>query len=199
MGFPAEKWHGIEDFPRYRRHRYLGKFYPNYKLLNLSVLMISLDHLLSLITLLASLGSGLMAGLFFVFSCSIMKALAELRSGVGITAMQAINRAILNPVFVLVFWGTPVFCVLVMISTFLHWQGPSSIYLIAGGAFYLVGGLLTTLIIHVPMNNALATVIPSDPGAASHWESYVNRWTSWNHLRTVMTLLAMALFIAALY
>ncbi|WP_211483113.1 DUF1772 domain-containing protein [Fodinibius roseus] len=144
---------------------------------------------------LVMLGSGLMAGLFFIFSTCVMKALEGLRPPEGITAMQSINRTIKNPLFALVFWGTPVACLLLMISTLFHWQGLPSIFLLAGGVCYLAGGLLVTLIIHVPMNNKLATLHRDAPNAANFWANYVSRWTRWNHLRTVMTLIALTLFL----
>lgn len=43
------------------------------------------------LTLVTALGCGLMAGLFFAFSVSVMKALGHLRSAEGIAAMQSIN------------------------------------------------------------------------------------------------------------
>jgi uncharacterized membrane protein len=57
-------------------------------------------------TLVAALGCGLMAGLFFAFSVAVMKVLARLPSAEVIAAMQAINVAIINPVFLTVFFGT---------------------------------------------------------------------------------------------
>jgi uncharacterized membrane protein len=55
----------------------------------------------------AALGTGLMAGLFFAFSVSVMRALASRPAAEGIAAMQAISRAILNPVFLVVFFNVP--------------------------------------------------------------------------------------------
>ncbi len=69
-----------------------------------------IDRLLFALTLLAALGCGLMAGLFFAFSVCVMKALERLPSAAGITAMQSINVAIINPVFLAVFFGTAVGC-----------------------------------------------------------------------------------------
>ena len=68
--------------------------------------MAIVDGLLFTFTLVAALGCGLMAGLFFAFSVSVMKALARLSSAEGIAAMQSINVAIINPVFVAAFFGT---------------------------------------------------------------------------------------------
>ena len=55
---------------------------------------------------LAALGSGLMAGLFFIFSVFIMAALGRLPPASGIAAMQSINVIILNGMFLSVFMGT---------------------------------------------------------------------------------------------
>jgi len=55
--------------------------------------MMVVDGLLLIVTLIAALGCGLMAGLFFAFSVSVMKSLARLPSAAGIAAMQFINVA----------------------------------------------------------------------------------------------------------
>ena len=75
--------------------------------------MAIVDGLLFTITLVAALGCGLMAGLFFAFSVSVMKALGRLPSAEGIAAMQSINVAIINPVFLAAFFGTATACVLI--------------------------------------------------------------------------------------
>lgn len=68
--------------------------------------MATIDGLLFALTLFAALGCGLMAGFFFAFSASVIKVLARLPSAEGIAAMQSINVAILNPVFLAAFLGT---------------------------------------------------------------------------------------------
>jgi hypothetical protein len=72
----------------------------------------TVDDLLFALTLLAALGCGLMAGLFFAFSVCVMKALTRLPSAEGIAAMQSINVAIINPVFLAAFFETAAACVL---------------------------------------------------------------------------------------
>ncbi len=51
-------------------------------------------------------GSGMMAGLFASFSTFMMKALGSFECSEGVRAMQAINRLIVRPSFLLVFMGT---------------------------------------------------------------------------------------------
>ena len=125
--------------------------------------MTTVDGLLFTIMLVAALGCGLMAGLFFAFSVSVMKALARLPSAEGIAAMQSINVAIINPVFLAAFFGTAAACALIMIASLLRWHDPGAVYLLIGGAFYLVGTFLVTLVFNLPKNNVLASVAPANP------------------------------------
>ena len=54
----------------------------------------------------AAVGCGLIGGLLFAFSSFVMTALARQPAECGIRTMQAINVAILNPLFLSVFLGT---------------------------------------------------------------------------------------------
>ena len=139
-----------------------------------------------------------MAGLFFVFSVAVMKAFARLPSAEGIAAMKSINVAIINPVFLAVFFGAAAACTLVIIASLLGWHDSGVVYLISGSVCYLVGTFLVTIVFNVPMNNTLASVSPGDPDSASLWASYLDKWTAWNHVRTVAALAAMALLIRGL-
>jgi uncharacterized membrane protein len=160
--------------------------------------MATVDDLLFALTLFAALGCGLMAGLFFTFSAVVMKALARLPPSEGIAAMQSINVAIINPLFLAVFFGTAAACVIAVISSLLRWHDPGAVYLLVGGALYLVGSLLVTLVFNVPMNEALASVAPADSEGASLWASYLANWTAWNHVRAAAALAAAASLTVAL-
>lgn len=111
--------------------------------------MTIVDDLLFAVTLVAALGCGLMAGLFFAFSVSVMKALARLPSAQGIAAMQSINVAIINPLFLAAFFGTAAACVLIIIASFFRWHAPGAVYLVIGGALYLVGTFWVTFVFNV--------------------------------------------------
>jgi uncharacterized membrane protein len=141
------------------------------------------DRFLFALTLFAALGCGLMAGVFFAFSAFVMKALARLPAGEGIAAMQSVNVAAA--------------CVLALISSLLRWHAPGAAYLFVGGALYLVGTVLVTIVFNVPKNEALASVAPADPGGARLWARYVASWTAWNHVRAGAALAAAASFSIA--
>lgn len=160
--------------------------------------MVPLEYILIALTFLASLGCGLMAGLFFVFSVAVMKAFSRLPSAEGIAAMQSINVAIINPIFLTVFIGTAAACVFVIIASLLHPSESGDIYLILGSVLYLVGTFLVTVVFNVPKNNMLASVSPADPDSAGLWAGYLDKWTAWNHVRTGAALAATALLIIGL-
>jgi uncharacterized membrane protein len=154
--------------------------------------MAIVDGLLFTLTLVTALGCGLIGGLFFAFSTSVMKALARLPSAEGIAAMQSINITIINPLFLPVFLGTAVGSALVIVASLVRWHYPGSVYLLVGGALYLVGSFLVTVVFNVPKNEALAAVAPTSPNSASLWADYLSAWTVWNHVWTVGALMATA-------
>jgi uncharacterized membrane protein len=158
----------------------------------------TVEQLLFAVTLLAALGCGLIAGVFFAFSAFVMKALARLPPGEGIAAMQSINVAVLNPWFLGAFFGTAAACVVALICSLLRWHEPGAVYLFLGAVLYLAGSLLVTMVFNVPRNQALAAIARADPGAASRWTGYVASWTAWNHVRTAASLAAAASFGIAL-
>ena len=146
----------------------------------------------------AMLGSGLIAGAFFAFSGFVMRALGCLPETQGIAAMQSINVAAINPVFLGVFLGTAALCGVLAIQSLLDWQSSRAPWLLAGGLAYLLGCFLVTMAGNVPLNNALAAVAPDTGAGAELWRGYLVRWTAWNHVRTAASLLAMACFAVAL-
>lgn len=156
------------------------------------------DRFLFSLTLVAALGSGLIAGVFFAFSAFVMRALSGLPAPHGIAAMQSINVVVINSAFLGTFLGTALASAVAMALALLRWAEPGSGYLLAGAAFYLVGTFGVTMVVNVPLNNALAAVSPDDAEGAGVWSRYVTRWTAWNHVRTAAALAAAGLFTVAL-
>ncbi|MBD2449041.1 DUF1772 domain-containing protein [Nostoc sp. FACHB-152] len=147
-----------------------------------------------LLKLLAVLGCGLMAGVFFAFSNFVMKALERIEPSQGITAMQSINITVINPLFMTVFLGTGAVCVFILVFLLLGWHRTSTIYLLIGCLLYLVGTLGVTIVFNVPLNEALALVQPDSTDGVKLWANYLKDWTFWNHIRAAAALAASALF-----
>ncbi|HMQ42075.1 MAG TPA: DUF1772 domain-containing protein [Paracoccus sp. (in: a-proteobacteria)] len=125
-------------------------------------------------------------GFFYAWVCSTMWGLDSAEPRVAIAAMQAMNASVRNAVFFPAFFLTP----LALAITCGLLYGPQRAPALAFGAaalVYLLGGLILTMAVNVPMNEALALVtIPDDPEAAGEiWRTYSERWQVWNITRTV--------------
>jgi len=152
------------------------------------------DRLVVVTTMISAVGCGLVSGIMLAFSLSVMRALRRLPPNQGIAAMQAMNKAILNPVFSLVFVGTLASCV-VLAGTALFSDVSGAGWRFAGALMYIAGAFLVTVIVNVPMNNRLAAVDASSPEGAVVWQRYLARWTAWNHLRAVAAALAATMLV----
>ncbi len=150
------------------------------------------------LTVMAALGSGLIAGFFFAFSVLVMKALSRMLPAHGIIAMQTINVVVLNPWFFTAFFGTAAIAIVLVVYSFFRLPASGVPYLLAAGALYLVGVIGVTIAFNVPLNNALAAVDPDSTEGARMWERYLYIWTNWNHVRTAASLAAAAAYTLAL-
>jgi uncharacterized membrane protein len=153
-------------------------------------------RLLTILLIVASVGSGLMGGVFFIFSNTIMNAFDRLPDGGGVPAMQRINEVILNPLFFLVLFGTAVLCLLLLVFYLAHLRNPGAWLACAGALIYLIGAIVVTMVCNVPLNNKLAAVPATATDLSAQWQAYRMPWTQWNHVRTIACALAAAAFAA---
>ncbi|MCS5722318.1 DUF1772 domain-containing protein [Herbiconiux sp. CPCC 203407] len=167
-------------------------------------------------------GAAVVGGVFFAFSAFVMRGLADAGhdsgdaatagatsrgSHVGITAMQAINRAAVRPPLMVLLFGTMLAglatCILLAVVGGGHalWWG------LAGEVLYLGGVVVMTVAFHVPRNDGLELLDASGVSAADsggragsnetiddRWRRYVVEWTRGNHVRTLAGVLAGVLF-----
>jgi uncharacterized membrane protein len=157
-----------------------------------------IDALFFASILVAALGCGLMAGVFFAFSAFVMTALARLPPAQGIAAMQAINVAAITPAFMGALFGTAALCAALVVAALPRWGEPGAVWLLVGGLLYLVGAIVVTMAFNVPRNNALATLAADSTNDVSFWARYVAGWTAWNHVRAAACLAAAASLTLAL-
>ena len=146
----------------------------------------------------AAIGCGLMAGLYFAFSAFIMTALRLIGPAAGAAAMNSINSAILRSPFMPLFLGSSLAALLLAAVGLLRWGLPGSAEMLAGGSLYVAGMFIVTMLFNVPLNNALASADPTSAPGSEAWDHYLRRWSAWNHVRTLASTGALALFIAAI-
>lgn len=149
-------------------------------------------------TLLAALGCGVIAGVFFGFSSFVMPALARLRGDRGVRAMQAINVVVMNAGFLGVLLGTALLCGALALGAVADWSGPDAWLRLAGSSSYLIGTIGVTIRYHVPRNDALAKLAADSAAEERFWPEYVAGWSAWNHVRGVASFVAAALLTLAL-
>ena len=155
-----------------------------------------MDTLTSVLLWFCALGCGLLAGLYFAFSVFIMTALDRLGPAAGAAAMNAINTTILRSLFMPVFLLTSLASLALAVIGAIRWDQPGAGLLITGGLAYFVGMFVVTMVFNVPLNNQM--IASTGPEVETVWRRYVLLWTRWNHVRTLSSLAASALFIAAL-
>jgi uncharacterized membrane protein len=160
--------------------------------------LIVLQHAVTGLLWFSAIGCGLIAGLYFAFSTFVMKALGRIDQASGIAAMSSINTVILKSLFMPIFFGTTLAALVLALLGLMRWGAPAAAAMLAGGIIYVLGMFVVTVLCNVPLNNALAAVDPATTEAASVWARYLKDWTMWNHVRTLASAAAMALFVAAI-
>lgn len=136
----------------------------------------------------STVASALVGGVFFAFSAFVMRALADLPPAQGISAMQRVNVAVIDPLFLGVFLGT---APLLGITTYVGRHSPPSFaWLLGTFLLYLVGSVGVTMAFNVPRNNRLASLQATSAEAAAYWPIYMREWLLWNHVRCIASLAA---------
>ncbi|MFE9440889.1 DUF1772 domain-containing protein [Streptomyces sp. NPDC006602] len=138
----------------------------------------------------ATVATGLAAGVFYVFACAIMPALARSDDRVYVDVMRDINDVIQNPVFMLSFLGA------LPLTGMAAWQARGTPYRAWAWAAFTAYALafLVTVAFNIPLNDDLANT--SDVGTAR--EEFEDPWVAWNVVRAVLSTLALGCLARAL-
>jgi uncharacterized membrane protein len=150
--------------------------------------------LIARVTLAATvLATGLMAGLYFAYTFSVMPGLAGASDRTLVETMQRINVAILNGAFGVAFGGAVVCGIAAVVMHLLPAARASSApavlpWLVVGVLLY-AATLVVTFVVNVPLNDALAAAGDparlSDADLASVRAAFESRWVFGNGLRTL--------------
>ena len=152
----------------------------------------------TIILLLASLSTGIMAGIFFIWTNAVKPGIGKLNDMGYLSAFQSMNRVILNPTFIGIFIA-PV--ILIPLATFLHFD-IFPVYkfwmLLAATLFYWIGTFGVTIRGNIPLNDILDktnldNISPEQ--AKSLRERIENKWNSFNLIRTLTSVCAFILLL----
>ncbi|WBU57928.1 DUF1772 domain-containing protein [Paracoccus sediminicola] len=131
-------------------------------------------------------------GFFYAWICSTMWGLDAADPRNALAAMQAMNASVRNAVFFPSFFLTPV-ALGAVAALLLPTQRAPAMCFGAAAVIYLCGGLVLTMTVNVPMNEALARIAVPDSieEAGRIWNAYSAPWQRWNIVRTVASGLAL--------
>jgi uncharacterized membrane protein len=155
----------------------------------------------NIVCFLTCIATGLMSGLFFAYSTSVSPGLKNISDAASLASMQSINRAILNPIFFMVFFGA---LILLPLNSYLQFERPltlrSGLFLTAA-IIYIVGAFGVTIVGNIPLNNTLDKFDLSN-ASPENMRSMRNlfeaRWNNLNLVRTLASTISFAMLIVAL-
>jgi uncharacterized membrane protein len=156
--------------------------------------------IVNIILIITATSTGLIAGLFYAYSCSVNPGLAGLPDAQYVAAMQSINSAILNPVFFASFLGT---LILLPLSGYLNFSPPYSrrfAFLLAAALIYIIGSFGVTIFGNVPLNDALGRInlkTASTEEISNARIVFENLWNRLHSVRTIASIISLILVIIA--
>nr|WP_315027709.1 anthrone oxygenase family protein [uncultured Chryseobacterium sp.] len=152
----------------------------------------------TLLLIVTTVLTALIAGLFYAYSCSVVLGLGKLSDAEYLKSMQSINREILNPLFFMSFMGV---VILLPVCTFVfRGQQPAFIFLLLGTLSYLVGVFGVTVVGNVPMNDVLDKFdIMGSPAEVLKQmrDNFENKWNLLNNIRSFFSIISITLVVCA--
>ena len=145
----------------------------------------------------------LVAGFVFAFAVVVMPGIRTLGDGEFLRAFQVMDRVVQNrqPVFMLVWIGSVVALVASAALGFGQLDGAGRVLVIAAVVVYLLGVQLPTVIINIPLNNTVQTLVIADLDETAQNEArrqLESRWNFSNSTRTVLASLVSVLLMILL-
>ena len=148
---------------------------------------------------LATLATGLVAGVFYAYAVSVDLGLAVQPDASYVATMNAINQRIQNPLFFLSFFGAGLFSLAALAAHFPRPRSGRFWLLPLACLLYVGGGFLMTVFVNVPLNEQLALVAAdaSPEELARARATYEGPWNFWNGVRAVCSVLAFIALVCA--
>ena len=145
--------------------------------------------------------TGLSAGLFYAWSVSVIPGTLKVPDLTYLETKQSINRAILNPAFFLIFFGSLILLSIASVYEF-HTSRLVFALMLGSAIIYLLGTFGVTALGNVPLNNELDVLELTQMSAEQireFREYYEARWNRWHGIRTVFAVVAFLMATLALF
>ncbi|UCD61208.1 MAG: DUF1772 domain-containing protein [Flavobacteriaceae bacterium] len=151
----------------------------------------------TVVLVLATLLTGLTAGLCFTWNNAVTPGIGQLADVGYLRSFQEMNRAIINPIFLIVFFG-PFFLHIANIFLYKTSSGTLLWLVMVSAALYIIGLVAVTIFGNVPLNELLDK---TDLMQASAEElkllrdKFEVKWNRFHLIRTVSTVLSFLLLL----
>lgn len=138
--------------------------------------------------------TGLSAGFFYAWSVSVIPGTKNVVNTSYLETMQSINRAVINPAFFLIFFGSIVFLSIGSIYQF-HASNVASWLMLNASVLYLIGTVGVTAFGNVPLNNQLEALNLNEMSSGKLLEFRKFYESKWNRLHLIRTIFAVGSFL----
>lgn len=149
-----------------------------------------------IIDIAAAAASAAVAGVYVNFSARVMPRLAGWPAADAVATMQRFNRIAVRAPFMTAFFGGAALSAYQVLRA-VSGETAAGEQLAAGAGLAHLAGFALTIAYNVPRNERLARLAAGTPPADAYWAVYLREWTGANTVRAVLSLVALALGIAA--
>lgn len=140
---------------------------------------------------------GLSAGFFHAYDSSVTRGLSTVDDATYVQAMNAVNLAVRDALFGIVFFGGLIAVMAALLVTATRGRSRRTTLVAIAAGLYLATVAITAST-NVPLNEALATGVAAHADPAELRAVYEQEWNSANRLRTVTSAGALCALVAAL-
>jgi uncharacterized membrane protein len=147
------------------------------------------------LTIAATVGAAVNAGVFFSWSAMVMPAIGDLPTTEAVAAMQELNAAAPAP-FTVVGFGTAALCLAVMVRAFGVLGTARGRWMLGGATLFLLAGLVITFVVNVPLSYSIDQIALTE-SADAEWNDLYTSWVWANHARTLGSAAAAAALAVA--
>lgn len=149
----------------------------------------TIESLRGPVLLAATLAGGLQAGTYYVWACGVMPGLARTDDRTFVAALQQMNIAIVNPVFLATFLGAPILAAAALLTSSSNAR-PWAI----GGLVLAIATVVVTGAANIPLNDALEAAgnVDKIKDLAAVRADFEDSWVRWNYVRVATSAASLA-------
>ncbi len=157
-------------------------------------------NLETIVVYISILLTGLTAGLCFTWTNAVTPGLGQLNDLGYLQAFQQMNRSIINPLFILVFFGPLISQIL---TIYLKDGNNDKVFwvFVVAAALFILGVVFVTVFKNVPLNTILDRTDLSNSSAEELRilrETFEVPWKQWHLVRTICSIASFAILLFGL-